>query len=393
MEEPAATVDPRFPVLRHRTFLNHAAVAPISGPAADVLARYAEHASRHAYLDWDWYGALQAVRESCARMIGAEGTEGIAFVPNTSTGLGMVAGGLDWRPGDHVVLTDVEYPANRYCWHDLKRRGVTVTEVPEGADRRIDVDEVVEAITDRTRVVAISHAQYSTGYRIDLKPIAETVHLAGGYLCVDAIQTVGAMPVDVVADGIDFLSADGHKWMLGPEGAGFFYCRPDLCEMLHPPVTGWIGMEDALAYHRFRFEFRKDARRFEPGTWNIPGLLALGASLEMLLGEGLDTVWARIEALTAQLRSGLRERGYRVVSPNRARERSGITSFLPPRVEPFGPGLSGVVKGLRERGIEIAQRAGLLRVSPHFYNTAEQVDGLLEELEAMGDTAGRERPG
>ncbi|MEM6393066.1 MAG: aminotransferase class V-fold PLP-dependent enzyme [Planctomycetota bacterium] len=383
MNEPVTTPDPRFPVLQHRNFLNHSAVAPISGPAADVLTRYAKHASENAYLDWDWYGELQAVRESCARMIGAEGAggaESIAFVPNTSTGLGMVAGGLDWLPGDHVVLTDVEYPSNRYCWHDLKRKGVMVTEVPEGPDRRIAVEDVVEAVTDRTRVVAISHAQYSTGYRIDLKPIAETVHLAGGYLCVDAIQTVGAMPVDVVRDGIDFLAADGHKWMLGPEGAGFFYCRPDLCEMLHPPVTGWIGMEDALAYHRFRFEFRKDARRFEPGTWNIPGLLALGASLEMLLGEGLDTVWSRIEALTAQLRSGLRERGYRVVSPDRTGERSGITSFLPPGAKPFDAGLKRVVSRLRSEGIEIAERAGLLRVSPHFYTPASAINALLTAL-------------
>lgn len=139
-------------------------------------------------------------------------------------------------------------------------------------------------------------------------------------------------------------------------------------------------MEDALSYHRFRFEFRKDARRFEPGTWNIAGLLALGASLELLLGEGLDTVWSRIEALTAQLRRGLRERGYRVVSPDGPGERSGITSFLPPGAEPFDPGLKRVVSRLRGMEIEIAERAGLLRVSPHFYTPMGAIEGLLSAL-------------
>ena len=249
-------------------------------------------------------------------------------------------------------------------------------------DGRIDVEDVTDAVNDRTRVVAISHVQYGSGHRINLRPISDMVHKAGGYLCVDAIQSVGALPVDVQAMGIDFLAADGHKWLLGPEGCGIFYAREDLIELLHPPVIGWMCMVDAANYGDYRFELLPDARRFEPGSYNIPGILALGASLTMLLEIGIDQVWSRIEMLTARLCAGLEAKGYRVFSPRRVEdERSGIVVFEPPAsMSGDTASLRKIVAALESQNIIIVIREGRLRASPHFYNTPEQIDRLAKAL-------------
>lgn len=378
----------QFPILNQMIFLNHAGVAPISGPAAEALRRYADQGVTQAYVGSGWYAQVHHVKKMVAKLIGARGEHEIAFMPNTSTGLNMVAGGLDWREGDDVVITNVEYPANRYPWENIKRKGVSVIEVAQHSDGRVHAEDVMEAITDRTRVVAISHVQYSSGCCIDLKPIAKMVHLAGGYLCIDAIQSVGAIPVDVQAMDIDFLSADGHKWMLGPEGCGIFYCREDLIEMIHPPVVGWMCMVNAEQYGDYQFELTNDGRRFEPGSYNIPGILSLGASVELLLHVGMDEVWSAIESLTTCLCDGLTEIGYPVFSPRGHGECSGIVAFDVP-LSPHGvkPEMSPmeIVARLAKRGIVIVEREGHLRASPHYYNTPQQIRSLIEALDSISN--------
>jgi len=278
-------------------------------------------------------------------------------------------------------VSGVEYPANRYPWQDLARFGVRMVEVPERPDGRVDAGDVIAAISERTRVVSLSEVQYASGFRIGLRPVAEAVHRAGGLLCVDAIQSVGSMPVDVEALGVDFLAADGHKWLLGPEGCGILYVREERIETLHPNVVGWMNMVDARRYGDYRFEFLRDAGRFEPGSYNLPGIFALGASLGLLLEVGLDSVWRRLEALTAQLCAGLARRGYRVLSPRGEGERSGIVSFAPPAPElraTLPP--EEIVTALEARGIVIVVREGRLRASPHFYDGTEQIERLVEAL-------------
>lgn len=376
-----------FPILSHPwpgedgtanplVFLNHAAVAPMSGRAARALADLAHQSAAQAYLAPDWYPSILKVKQTAAKLINAKRAKEIAFIPNTTTGIAMLAGGLDWRVGDRVVITDVEYPANRYPWTDLKRRGVEIVEARQGLDLRIDVEEVCDLVNDRTRVVSISHVQYATGFRIDLKPIADVVHAAGGVLCVDAIQSVGVLPVDVQAMGIDFLAADGHKWMLGPEGAGFLYCEEDLCQQLRPPIAGWLGKRNPLDYGNYDERYLPDARRFEPGTWNVPGLRALGASLDLLAEVGIETVWERVDGLCQYLRGKLTEHGLRVVSPGRGSERSGMVVWEPRE----GEDAHKVVMHLQDRGVVIASREGRLRASPHFYNSTQQLDSLLDAL-------------
>lgn len=378
---PALDFAAEFPVLNELAFFNHAGVAPISGRAANALRAYAEQAERWAYHKQGWYRRVREVKQSAARLIGAAGESEIAFIPNTSTGLATVAKGIDWRKGDHVVITNVEYPANRYPWEDLKRFGVEVIEVKQLPDGRIDPDDLADAVTDRTRIVSVSHVQYASGCRIELRPIADMVHQVGGYLCVDAIQSVGAMPVDVEAMGVDFLAADGHKWMLGPEGCGILYVREDLCELLHPNVVGWMNMVDAGNYGDYRFEFEKDARRFEPGSYNLPGIFAMGASIELLLEYGVANVWSRIERLTTRLCDGLSAKGYRVFSPRGEGERSGIVIFDPPAASAGEKAaLQRIVTDLEQRDIVIVVREGRLRASPHFYNNEEQIDALIDAL-------------
>lgn len=384
MNQPFPEFAGDFPILRKMDFFNHAGVGPISGPAAKAIRDYAQQAETAAYVGADWYRRANQTKKLAAQLINAKGGHEIAFVPNTSTGLSLVAKGLTFHAGDRVVITNVEYPANRYPWEDLKRQGVELFEVPQSDDGRIDVERVCDAINDRTRVVSMSHVQYASGFRIDLKPISDMVHRAGGYLCVDAIQSCGVLPVDVAAMGIDFLSADGHKWMLAPEGAGIFYCREDLCPLLHPNVVGWMNMVDAGNYGDYQFKFQMDARRFEPGSWNIPGIAALGASLELLLGVGIDGpqgVWSRVEALTTRLCEALQAKGYPVFTPRASPgERSGIVIFDLPASRRDSLDPKQLVADLQKQGIVIVVREGRLRASPHFYNTAAQIDRLVEAL-------------
>jgi len=374
----ALDLEAEFPVLGELAYLNHAGVAPMSGRAAEAMRTYATQASTRGAHQARWYSDADRSRATAARLIGAASPSTIAWIPNTSTGLALVARGLDWRRGDNVVITGMEYPANRFPWEDLQRLGVEFRVAEPLPDGRIDLEDVLDLINARTRVVSVSHVQYATGQRLPLRPIADLVHEAGGYLCVDAIQSVGAMPVDVEGWGVDFLAADGHKWMLGPEGWGVFYCREELCEMLHPAIVGWLNMVNPFHFDAHRFRLQRDARRFEPGSYNVAGVVALAASLTLLDRVGTEAIWSRIEALTGRLCAGLAERGYRVVSPRDEASRSGIVVFEPERERGESPG--AIVRRLGDAGVVIVERSGRLRASPHFYNGEAQIDALLERL-------------
>jgi selenocysteine lyase/cysteine desulfurase len=376
---PISTIDlaAEFPVLGETNYFNHAGCSPMPARVANVVRSCVDSASAGRLADNPWYMEVLAAKPALAELVGGRGKHEIAFVPNTVSGLSLVAGGLNWLKGDRVVITDVEYPANRYPWTDLKRRGVEVLEAKQGPDYRIDVDDVIKLINDRTRVVALSHVQFGSGYKIDLKPIADEVHAAGGILCVDAIQSVGALPVNVQDLGIDFLAAGSHKWMLGAEGAGFVWCDEDLCQQLRPAISGWLGRVNALDYTNYDERWLPDARRFETGTMSVLALRAMRASAELLLEVGPELVWSRIDALCQHLRGRLVEKGYHVVSPPGPNERSGIVAFdWPDRLDEH----DRVVKELAEQRIIIANRMGHLRITPHFYNSIEQIDAVVDAL-------------
>ena len=362
-----------FPITRRWTFLNHAGVAPISARAAAAIEKFAAEARDDAYLTGKWYQRIESVRRLAAGFLNAKTSE-IAFVKNTSEGIAFVANGLTWKPGDQVISTRVEYPSNVYPWMDIAQRlGVVHTMLPE-TDGRIDPTLLAAAATPRTRMIALSHIEYASGFQHDLAKIGRLCRELNILFCIDGIQACGAVPVDVQAMNIDFLSADGHKWLLGPEGAGIFYCRQALQSLLRPEI-GWMNVENANDYGTYDFTLRQDARRFECGSHNVPGILGLGASLELLAEVGMTTVTARILGLTQRLVTGLTAKGYTIVSSRRPGEASGIVSFKSNRHKH-----AGIINDLEQRHVIIVEREGRLRASPHFYNSETEIDRLLEAL-------------
>ncbi len=367
-------VESEFPIVRRWTFFNHAGVAPISARAAAAIGEFAQQARDDAYLTGHWYRRAEVVRRLSARLINAAPEE-IAFVKNTSEGLSFVANGLDWKPGDRIVSSSVEYPSNVYPWMAVaQRHGVRHVMVPE-KNGRIELEDVLAAASDGpTRLLALSQVEYASGFQHDLRRIGQFCRSRGIYLCVDGIQACGALPVDVQGMNIDFLSADGHKWMLGPEGAGFFFCRRELLDRLRPEI-GWMNVINADDYGHYDFTLKPDARRFECGSYNIGGLLGLGASLELILEVGMETITGRLLALTDYLCERLADKGYRVVSSRRAGEQSGIISFTSRKHDQHQ-----LIGWLQDQRIVIVLRENRLRASPHFYNSIADMDRLVDAL-------------
>jgi selenocysteine lyase/cysteine desulfurase len=365
-----------FPILARWQFFNHAGVSPLPRRATDALRRYAAFYETDAYISSGFYRQIEDLRTSAARLIGANRDE-IAFVKNTSEGIATVANAIDWQPGDRIVTTAVEYPANMYPWIDVQRRcGVELVTVAEQGGRIVIDDILAAAHHPRTRLVSLSHVEFGSGQRLDIAQVGAFCRPRRIHFCVDAIQSMGVLPIDVVAMNIDYLSADGHKWLLGPEGAGVFYCRRDLLESTRPLAIGWMNVVNDQDYDRYDLTLKPDARKFECGTHNIPGLLAFKASLELLLEIGVDACAAQLKALSDHLLAQLTAKGYQVFSPCEGESWSGIVSFASPVHDH-----KLIWRELRERHrTELAVRQARLRASPHVYNTIEQMDRLAEAL-------------
>lgn len=363
-----------FPITRHYNFLDHAGIGPLSAPAAAVFAGYGQELSEWGYLKGTYYRAAERVRQSAARLLNADADE-VTFVKNTSEGITYVANGIPWITGDNVVSNSMEFSANVFPWMNLERRGVS-TKIVHEEDGRIPFDRLARTIDRRTRVVAVSAVQWSNGFRTDLTRLGELCKDKGVLLCVDAIQALGVHPIDVRAMNIDFLAADGHKWLCGPDGAGLFYCRRELIGHLHPTEPGYLCMKEDFDTNDHRFDLRDDARRFDSGAYNLAGICALGASLDLLLETGIEQIQWRVKQLTDRLVDGLHGRGWKVASPRTPSEWSGIVAFASDKHD-----LPALRNHLRnEFKIVVAKRLGRLRASPHFYNTPEEIDQLVAAL-------------
>lgn len=364
----------QFPITRRYNFQDHAAVAPLSAPAAEAMAGYARELAESAYLEGTYYRAADHVRQAAARLINAHADE-LTFIKNTSEGLNYVANGIQWVTGDNVVSNTMEFPANVYPWMNLEHRGVSLNVVRE-EDGRVPFDRLAEAIDKRTRVVSVSAVQWSNGFRIDLTRLGELCQEKGVLLCVDGIQALGVHPIDVRAMNIDFLSADGHKWLCGPEGAGLFYCRRELLGHLRPSEPGYLCMKQDFDTTERKFDLRDDARRFDSGAYNLAGICALGASINLLLETGIEDVQKQIKQLTDRLVEGARRKGWQVHSPRTPSEWSGIVALGSDKHD-----LAALRKHLRDEfKIVISRRLGLLRASPHFYNSVAEIDQLVDAL-------------
>lgn len=359
-----------FPSAALTVFFDHASVGPISTDVADAMGSVVDaHAT--AGFQPSWRDDMERVRADTATLVGST-SDDIAFTQNTSYGLSLVANGLDWRPGDNVVLPAMEFPSNFYPWMNLRDRGVEVrlVDAPRG---HADISEVVAAIDSRTRVVAISAVQFSTGFRYDLRPLADACQ-DGPLLVVDGTQHVGALRFDVAESGADVLAVSSHKWLMGPPGTGFAHVNARAREQVHPSVVGWLTVPEPFAFD-YELAFPSGADRYEPGTENVVGTLGMGAAVRLMLDFTPKWVEDRVLAITDRLAEGLRSKGYEIISDRSPGARSGILIFK----HPTRP-TEDVFQRLVEAGVKSAPRGGGVRFSPHFYNSDAEADRALAVL-------------
>jgi selenocysteine lyase/cysteine desulfurase len=300
--------------------------------------------------------------------------EEIALTHNTTAGINLVAEGFPWQPGDNVVTLADEFPTNQYPWLQLADRGVETRRVPVDAGRA-DPDRLAAACDRRTRVVSVSWVGYGSGWRNDLPRIAQIAHAHGALLLVDAIQALGVFPLDVRATPIDFLAADGHKWMLGPEGAGLFYLRREHLDRLRPRGIGWNSVVGAHDFSRIELDLKRTAERYEGGSQNMVGLIALKASLELLAEFGPEALSRRVLEITDLACERLIASGAVIHSDRRPPHHSGIVSFELPGRDP-----QAVRRRCLEQGVVLSCRAGRLRISPHAYNDPSDLERLEQAL-------------
>lgn len=369
-----------FPVARDQIFLAHAGVTILPSCAADAIAAYARASCEQHQEFGDVLKVIQRTRALCGRFIGAPADE-VALLGPTSLGLSLFANGLDWRPGDELVCYADDYPANVYPWAALARRGVSVRRLRTPEPGRIPPEAVMEMLTTRTRMVALASCHYLTGWRIDIDAIGGLLRERGILFSLDAIQTIGAFPT--VTAHVDFLSADAHKWMLGPMAIGIVYVAARNFEICEPTLLGAWNVRSPEFIAQEQIEFEPTARRYEPGVLNAAGIYGMKASLELLESVGAETVAGCILQARDHLEERLEDLGFVFLSPGRREPlRSGILTARHPAADSAHLferlSAAGITASLRQ------SRDGVpwLRFSPHFYNTPEEMErvaGVLRE--------------
>ncbi|MGR8980043.1 MAG: aminotransferase class V-fold PLP-dependent enzyme [Gammaproteobacteria bacterium] len=360
---------PEFPLSDQIIYLNHAGVGSWPKRTAVAVSNFAEQNCRFgSYYYPDWLNKEEQLRRQLQALINAPSSDDIALVKNTSEALSFVAYGLNWRAGDNIVTSDEEFPSNRMPWESLADRGVELRQA--GLAEANTPEEALFALVDnRTRLLTISSIQFASGLRMDLEKIGEFCKRRRILFCIDAIQSVGAVEFDVQAYQADFVMADGHKWMLGPEGLGFFYTTPEARDRLKLTQYGWHMMKDTHNYENKPWEMHPTARRFECGSPNMLGIHALSASLSLLLETGMATVESQLLEKAVFLKDKINNNpNLALLSPPNPRLKSGIVVFKHRAVEN-----AALYRHLQEKGVVCALRGGGIRFSPHFYNSFEEI--------------------
>jgi cysteine desulfurase/selenocysteine lyase len=369
-----------FPIARDSIFLAHAGVTILPARVTCVMRDYLHEASFRMQEFPEAWRATNETRAIAAKMIGAKASE-IALLGPTSLGLSLVANGLDWQPGDEVVCYADDYPANVYPWTDLERRGVIIRKLKPKTPGEITPELVETALTSQTRLVALASCHYLTGYRLQVNEIGKMLRARNILFCLDAIQTLGAFETTV--EHVDFLAADSHKWMLGPMAAGIVYVREEMQERLRPTLLGSWNVHSPQFIAQPDIVFEKGGRRYEPGVLNIVGILGMKAGLELLLEKGIPEVSAQLLRLKEHLIRGLEPMGFHFIGPRHGPNASGITTVF--RSESSGPSLEQIFNYLTSQKISPSLRhdrqgKAYLRFSPHFYNTIEEMDRVIEAI-------------
>lgn len=387
METSVAHMDPAaarslFPLSEHYIFMNHAGVAPMSERARAAIETVVGQLSERPYPEGMGERMADALRASIGELVGADG-DTIGIVRSTSHGLSLLAQGLSWRPGDNVVGARGEYPANVYPWMALAERGVEFR-MAQLAGGRVTPESVLALVDDRTRVVALSHVEFWNGYRVDLEAIGSELDRRGVIFAVDAIQSVGTLRLDLSHLPVDFLAAGASKWLLGPVGIGFAYCRPELLQRLRPVLVGIGTVRRDHEYFDYDYDPRDTAHRFEESICSVLDMAAFQASVDLILEVGPSAIEDHVLGLARLLAAGLAARGYSLVEPwpRRDEESSGIVSFRKP-----GAPAAEIMRDLNAARVVARQHADFVRLSPHFYNTEEEVERVLNVLAPPGARA------
>lgn len=373
-----------FPVTKNHIYFNHAAVAPISQPVFDRMADYTRDLLEHGLVNWrEWGAEVSRVRELGARLVNAASDE-IAFAPNTSAGLAMIANGIAWREGDNIVTAEAEFPSNVLPWQRIARiHGVERRVVPE-RDGRLETAEILARIDSRTRVVALSFVEFASGFRNDLRTIGRFCRERNILFVVDAIQGLGALRLDVEAMSIDAFVADAHKFLLGPDGIALFYLRRGVLDRIEPTILGWMSVDQPFNFSHEPRPLAAGAQRFEPGALNTAGVVGLGAAIELFLKVGPLRIEEYLLDLSDYLAERLAALGCEIVSSRRPAERSSFIAVRHPRFS-----ATDLYERLNREKIVSTPRLGRLRLSPHFYNTREEIDTVAEALSRLFHCGGK----
>jgi cysteine desulfurase / selenocysteine lyase len=374
------SLDREFPVRRNLAYWNHAAVAPLPRRVADAIGAHLENVRDRGAADWrQWYRAIEDTRGKAARFIGARASE-VAFLPSTSWALNVVAQAFPWKSGDNVVGDDMEFPANVYPWMLLGDRGVEYR-LARSRDGRIGIDDIAAVVDGRTRIVAVSWVAFHNGWVYPIEEIGAFCREKGILFVVDAIQGLGALPLDVEDANVDVLAADAHKWLLGPEACAIFYVSERARERVPAAFGGWWNVKHdsthAGGYLDYRLDFHLGGRRYEPGSLPTAQIRGLGAALDLLAEMDVEEISRRLAGKVTALARGLAERGWKIITPEPFC--SGILSAIPPDGDAIR-----AAKAFEASGIIASPREGAVRFSPHAYNDESEIERILSVASEIG---------
>jgi selenocysteine lyase/cysteine desulfurase len=370
-----------FPISKSKIFMAHAAVTALAGPAAEAMNELIRRCSEDFRDFSETFALIQQTRESAGRLLHASPDE-IALLGPTSLGLSLVANGIAWAPGDEVVCYLDDYPANVYPWINLRDKGVVVRFIEPAQIGELTVEAVERTLTPKTKLVALASCSFISGFRIDIAAIGKLLRERGILFCLDAIQTLGAFPTTV--EHVDFLSADAHKWLLGPVAIGVVYVKKELFELCRPTLLGSWNIKAPNFVAQNQVEFVEGAQRYEPGVLNVPGVAGMKATIDLLLEIGIEKVAERILSIRSRLIFGLVELGFTPLgATTNAAHFSGIITVSHPTRD-----IPSLFKRLSENRVVCSPRQDrqgnhYLRFSPHFYNTEDEVDRVLELLKPV----------
>lgn len=362
-------------------YFDHAAVGPLSKPAAEAIAFFAAQAAEQGDTVWpQWAAKVEHLRKQFAELLNCDDNE-ICLIPNTTTGINLVAEGWPWQKGDSVVLPEGEFPSNLFPWQNQQSKGVEVRLAPRHHGE-VTVESLISQVDDTTRIISVSWVGYASGFRIDLENLVEQAHQRGVLVFLDAIQGLGIYPLDLKKIPVDFLAADGHKWLLGPEGAGVAMIARRHLDKLRCLNVGWGSVKNSFNYAAPSLELKDSAARFEAGSANMIGAAALSASLQVILDIrnelGQDAISERICHLAATLDQGLKDAGAVTRFPRATQHQTGIVTFEVPGLEP-----AAIRKEAMRQKVVLSCRDGGVRAAIHAYNDDHDIQRLVDVIRAM----------